>query len=99
MPKEIAQLDGAFVITADGIIERSRQMLEVLHEDLNMSKGLGSRHWAAAAITRRTKAIACCGQSIDGHRSAVSERLSHHANRTNGQGHQVARHRLQTATA
>ena len=56
--KEIAQLDGAFVITADGIIERSRQMLEVLHEDLNMSKGLGSRHWAAAAITRRTKAIA-----------------------------------------
>jgi DNA integrity scanning protein DisA with diadenylate cyclase activity len=22
-----------------------------------MSKGLGSRHWAAAAITRRTKAI------------------------------------------
>jgi len=56
--KEIAQLDGAFVVTSDGIIERSRQMLEVLHEDLNMSKGLGSRHWAAAAITRRTKAIA-----------------------------------------
>ncbi|MCC9600188.1 diadenylate cyclase [Stieleria sp. JC731] len=56
--KELAQLDGAFLITADGTIERSRQMLEVLHEDLNMSKGLGSRHWAAAAITRRTKAIA-----------------------------------------
>ncbi len=45
--KEIAQLDGAFVITADGYIERSRQMLEVTHEDLTMSKGLGSRHWAA----------------------------------------------------
>jgi DNA integrity scanning protein DisA with diadenylate cyclase activity len=56
--KEIAQLDGAFVVTSDGVIERSRQMLEVLHEELNMSKGLGSRHWAAAAITRRTKAIA-----------------------------------------
>ncbi|MCD0458997.1 DNA integrity scanning protein DisA nucleotide-binding domain protein [Roseiconus lacunae] len=56
--KELAQLDGAFLITSDGTIERSRQMLEVLHEDLNMSKGLGSRHWAAAAITRRTKAIA-----------------------------------------
>ena len=56
--KEIAQLDGAFVISADGIVERSRQMLEVMHEDLNMSKGLGARHWAAAAITRRTKAIA-----------------------------------------
>ncbi|WP_182865904.1 DNA integrity scanning protein DisA nucleotide-binding domain protein [Stieleria mannarensis] len=56
--KELSQLDGAFLITADGTIERSRQMLEVLHEDLNMSKGLGSRHWAAAAITRRTKAVA-----------------------------------------
>ncbi|OUT56923.1 DNA integrity scanning protein DisA [Stieleria bergensis] len=56
--KELAQLDGAFIISADGSIERSRQMLEVLHEDLNMSKGLGARHWAAAAITRRTNAIA-----------------------------------------
>ncbi|MCC9644804.1 diadenylate cyclase [Rhodopirellula sp. JC740] len=55
--KEIAQLDGAFVVTAEGIIERSRQMLEVSHEDLKMTKGLGSRHWAAAAITRKTKAV------------------------------------------
>ncbi|GAB5517231.1 DNA integrity scanning protein DisA nucleotide-binding domain protein [Rhodopirellula baltica] len=55
--KEIAQLDGAFVVTSDGIIERSRQMLEVSHEDLKMTKGLGSRHWAAAAITRKTKAV------------------------------------------
>lgn len=56
--KEIAQLDGAFVISADGHIERSRQMLEVSHEDLTMSKGLGARHWAGAAISRKTKAIA-----------------------------------------
>jgi len=56
--KEIAQLDGAFVINSDGYIERSRQMLEVSHESLTLSKGLGSRHWAAAAITRRTKALA-----------------------------------------
>lgn len=56
--KEIAQLDGAFVVTADGVIERSRQMVEVTHEDLTMTTGLGSRHWAAAAISRRTKALA-----------------------------------------
>jgi DNA integrity scanning protein DisA with diadenylate cyclase activity len=56
--KEISQLDGAFVINPDGYIERSRQMLEVSHESLTMSKGLGSRHWAAAAITQRTKALA-----------------------------------------
>ncbi|MEM6978084.1 MAG: DNA integrity scanning protein DisA nucleotide-binding domain protein [Planctomycetota bacterium] len=55
--KEIAQLDGAFIVSAEGIIERSRQMLEVSHEDLKMTKGLGSRHWAAAAITRKTKAV------------------------------------------
>ncbi len=55
--KEIAQLDGAFVINSDGVIERSRQMLEVSHEDLTMTKGLGARHWASAAISRKTKAI------------------------------------------
>ena len=55
--KEIAQLDGAFIVNSDGIIERSRQMLEVTHEDLTMTKGLGARHWAAAAITRKTKSI------------------------------------------
>ncbi|WP_145292513.1 DNA integrity scanning protein DisA nucleotide-binding domain protein [Crateriforma conspicua] len=55
--KEIAQLDGAFIVSADGYIERSRQMLEVSHDDLKMTKGLGSRHWAAAAITLKTKAV------------------------------------------
>ena len=55
--KEVAQLDGAFVVSADGVIERSRQMLEVSHEDLTMTKGLGARHWAAAAISRKTNAI------------------------------------------
>lgn len=56
--KEIAQLDGAFVVNPDGHVERSRQMLEVSHENLTMTKGLGSRHWAAAAISRRTNALA-----------------------------------------
>jgi diadenylate cyclase len=56
--KEIAQLDGAFVVSPDAIVDRSRQIVEVLHENLQLSKGLGSRHWAAAAISQRTKAIA-----------------------------------------
>lgn len=55
--KEIAQLDGAFVVGSDGNIERSRQMLEVSHQELTMSKGLGARHWAAAAISAKTKAV------------------------------------------
>jgi DNA integrity scanning protein DisA with diadenylate cyclase activity len=56
--KEIAQMDGAFVVTADGLVERSRQIIEVAHSDLTLSKGLGSRHWAGAAISQKTKAIA-----------------------------------------
>lgn len=55
--KEIAQMDGAFVISPDGIIEKSRQIIEVSHADLTLSKGLGARHWAGAAISQITKAI------------------------------------------
>lgn len=56
--KEIAQMDGAFVISPDGIVEKSRQIIEVNHANLSLSKGLGARHWAAAAISQITKAIA-----------------------------------------
>ncbi len=55
--KEIAQMDGAFVVSAEGIIEKSRQIIEVAHADLSLSKGLGARHWAGAAISQITKAI------------------------------------------
>ncbi len=56
--KEIAQMDGAFVIAPDGVVEKSRQIVEVAHANLTLSKGLGSRHWAAAAISQITNAIA-----------------------------------------
>lgn len=55
--KEIAQMDGAFVVSAEGIIEKSRQIIEVAHAELSLSKGLGARHWAGAAISQITKAI------------------------------------------
>ena len=57
--KEIAPLDGAFVISADGTILRACQLLETgVTAGITVSKGLGTRHWAAAAITKKTKAIA-----------------------------------------
>jgi DNA integrity scanning protein DisA with diadenylate cyclase activity len=56
--KEIAQMDGAFVVSPDGIVEKSRQIIEVKHADLTLSKGLGARHWAGAAISQITKAVA-----------------------------------------
>lgn len=55
--KEIAQLDGAFIVTPDGTIERSAQIVDA-HANLTLSKGLGSRHWAAAKISKSTNAIA-----------------------------------------
>lgn len=56
--KEIAQLDGAFVVAPDGIVERSCQLIDSAHADLTLSKGLGSRHWAGAAISKNSSAIA-----------------------------------------
>src|SRR5437667_9055547 len=32
--------------------------LDVLAEGITLSKGLGTRHWAAAAISRKTRAVA-----------------------------------------
>jgi len=55
--KEIAPLDGAFIVAADGTVERSCQLVDALHANLTLSKGLGARHWAGAAISKNTKAI------------------------------------------
>lgn len=56
--KEIAQIDGAFVISSDGCVMGSGRILDAPAEELTLSKGLGSRHWAAAAISKATNAIA-----------------------------------------
>lgn len=56
--KELAQIDGAFVVAADGSVVAAGRILDAPAEDLTLSKGLGSRHWAAAAISKATNAIA-----------------------------------------
>lgn len=56
--KELALIDGAFVITADGIAHAAGRILDAPAEGLTLSKGLGARHWAAAAISKATNAIA-----------------------------------------
>jgi diadenylate cyclase len=56
--KEIAQLDGAFIINAAGDVVTARRYIDSPATGITMSKGLGSRHWAAAAVTKSTKAIA-----------------------------------------
>ncbi len=56
--KEIAQLDGAFVVSADGHVQAAARMLQAPSGELTLSKGLGARHWAAAQISKATNAVA-----------------------------------------
>jgi DNA integrity scanning protein DisA with diadenylate cyclase activity len=56
--KDIAQLEGAIIIRRDGVAVAACMFLDVLAEGITLSKGLGTRHWAAAAISRKTDAIA-----------------------------------------
>ncbi len=56
--KEIAQIDGAFVVSADGTVEAAARYIDAPAKDITLAKGLGTRHWGAAAISRATKAVA-----------------------------------------
>jgi DNA integrity scanning protein DisA with diadenylate cyclase activity len=56
--KEIAQIDGAFVIRHDGVILCAGRYLDVPAKGIQLPKGLGTRHLAAAAISKSTEAIA-----------------------------------------
>lgn len=56
--KEVAGLDGAFIVSPDGTVEKAAQLVDAPYANLTLSKGLGSRHWAGAAISRSTAAIA-----------------------------------------
>lgn len=64
--KEIAQLDGAFIVSADGTIEAAARYIDASAESVSVAKGLGARHWAAAAITRRTKSVAVAVSETSG---------------------------------
>lgn len=55
--KEISQIDGMFIIAADGTVEASGRIIDTSPVQLTMTTGLGSRHFAGAAISKNTKAI------------------------------------------
>jgi len=56
--KEIAQIDGAFVIRQNGAIVSAGRYLDTPAKGVRLPRGLGSRHVAAASISRATRAIA-----------------------------------------
>jgi DNA integrity scanning protein DisA with diadenylate cyclase activity len=56
--KDIAQLEGAIIIRRDGVAVAACMFIDAPAEGITISMGLGTRHWAAAAISRKTRAIA-----------------------------------------
>ena len=56
--KELAQLDGAFVVSEKGIVEAAGRHLDAVSSVTKQLKGLGSRHRAAASMTLHSQAIA-----------------------------------------
>lgn len=56
--KELAQLDGAFIVSDDGVVLSACRYIDASSEGIELPLGLGSRHMAAASITKQTRAIA-----------------------------------------
>ncbi|MBN1360865.1 MAG: diadenylate cyclase [Sedimentisphaerales bacterium] len=57
--KELATLDGAFILGGDGVIETCGSYIKVAsQEEFELPQGLGARHHAAAAITAVTDSLA-----------------------------------------
>src|SRR5262250_6556 len=55
--KELAQLDGAFVVSHSGVVLSACRYLDALASNVDLPLGLGSRHIAAANISAATNAV------------------------------------------
>jgi DNA integrity scanning protein DisA with diadenylate cyclase activity len=56
--KELAQLDGAFVVSNTGFVVSACRYLDAMASDVVLPFGLGSRHVAGASISAVTDAVA-----------------------------------------
>jgi diadenylate cyclase len=56
--KELAQLDGAFVVSDEGMVLSAARYIDAASDHLELPLGLGSRHVAAASVSSRTDAVA-----------------------------------------
>ncbi len=56
--KELAQLDGAFIVGGKGVVISAARYINASSRRIELPLGLGSRHVAAASITRDTQAVA-----------------------------------------
>lgn len=56
--KELAQLDGAFLVSNAGVVLSAARYIDAASDNLDLPLGLGSRHMAGASISRQTRAVA-----------------------------------------
>ncbi len=56
--KELAQLDGAFLVSNAGVVLSAARYIDAASDNLDLPLGLGSRHVAGASISRQTRAVA-----------------------------------------
>jgi len=71
--KSFAQIDGAFVIKEDGVVNSAGRLLLIPKGTAAILKGMGARHNAAAFITRETEAIAIVVSQTTGTVSVLSK--------------------------
>ena len=69
---ELSKLDGAFVLRGDGFIQAAGVFLTSPPTETELVSGLGARHAAAAAVTKRTMATAVVVSATDGKVRAFS---------------------------
>ncbi|MFW6115656.1 MAG: DNA integrity scanning protein DisA nucleotide-binding domain protein [Chloroflexota bacterium] len=56
--KELAQLDGAFLVSNEGVVLSACRYINASSEGIDLPLGLGSRHMAGASISKETGAVA-----------------------------------------
>ncbi|MCL4244342.1 MAG: diadenylate cyclase, partial [Candidatus Dadabacteria bacterium] len=56
--KELAQMDGAFIVSDDGVFVSACRYIFPASQDIDLPLGFGSRHLAGASITKRTNSVA-----------------------------------------
>src|SRR3712207_3545168 len=56
--KELAQLDGAFVVSDEGVVLSAARYIDAVSDSLSVPLGLGGRHMAAASVSHRTNSVA-----------------------------------------
>src|SRR5919107_1702816 len=55
--KELAQLDGAFLVSNAGVVLSAARYIHAASDNLDLPLGLGSRHMAGASISQQTSAV------------------------------------------